>query len=200
MASSSRRIVARLRSRYPQLPDGVWERLEVSPAHVAVAIGLMGTVMTAAAGPGARSGGRSGFYQAVLAGFGWHAVGHLAQAAAVGGYAPGVVTAPVVAAPFSLWAWRRLRAAGVPAALGRSSAWAMVLLPVTLGAAHLAAHRLTRRTGVAGGARSRCTERAWKPSSSLNGASPKGVCWRACSVTAATTRKAWASRVRVAQR
>jgi hypothetical protein len=66
-----------------------------------------------------------------------------------------VVTAPVVAAPFSVWAWRRLRAAGVPAALGRSSAWGMVLLPVTLGAVHLAAHRLTRRTGAMGDARSR---------------------------------------------
>jgi len=77
MAPSSRRIVTRLRSRYPQLPGGVWERLEVSPAHVAVAIGLMGTVMAAAAAAGARSGGRSGFYQAVLAGFGWHAVGQL---------------------------------------------------------------------------------------------------------------------------
>jgi hypothetical protein len=155
MAPSSRRIVARLRSRYPQVRDGVWERLEVSPAHVAVAIGLMGTVMATAAAAGARSGGRSRFYQAVLAGFGWHAVGHLAQAAAVGGYAPGVVTAPVVVAPFSVWAWRRLRAAGIPAELGRSSVWAMVLLPVTLGAAHLAAHRLTRRTGTERGERSR---------------------------------------------
>ena len=155
MASSSRRIASRLRSRYPQLPDGVWERLEVSPAHAAVAVGLMGAVMTAAAAAGARSGGRSGFYKAVLAGFGWHAVGHVAQAIAVGGYAPGVVTAPVVAAPFSVWAWRRLRAAGVPVELGRSSAWAMVLLPVTLGAAHLAALRLTRRTGAAGGERLR---------------------------------------------
>ncbi len=112
MAPSSRRIVTRLRSRYPQLPGGVWERLEVSPAHVAVAIGLMGTVMAAAAAAGARSGGRSGFYQAVLAGFGWHAVGHLAQAAAVGGYAPGVVTAPVVVAPFSVLLTRRTGAAG----------------------------------------------------------------------------------------
>jgi hypothetical protein len=64
-----------------------------------------------------------------------------------------VVTAPVVA-PFSVWAWRRLRAAGVRAELGRSSAWAMVLLPVTLGAAHLAAHRLTRHADAAGGDRS----------------------------------------------
>lgn len=123
MAPSSRRIVAGLRSRYPRLPDGVWERLEVWPAHAAVAVGLLGGVLAAAAAAGARSGGRSGFYQAVLAGFGWHAVGHLAPAAAVSGYAPGVVTAPVVVAPFSVWAWRRLRAAGVPAELGRSSAW-----------------------------------------------------------------------------
>ena len=155
LAPSSRRIVARLRSRYPQVSGGVWERLEVSPAHAAVAVGLMGTVMATAAAAGARSGGHSGFYQAVLAGFGWHAVGHVAQAAAVGGYVPGVVTAPVVVAPFSVWAWRRLQAAGVPAELGSSSAWGMVLLPVTLGAVHLAAHRLTRRTGAAGGEHSR---------------------------------------------
>jgi hypothetical protein len=32
----------------------------------------------------------------------------------------------------------------------------------------------------------------------VNGTSPKGVGWRACSVTA-TTRKAWASRARVVQ-
>jgi hypothetical protein len=155
LAPSSRRIAARLRSRYPQLPGGVWERLEVSPAHTAVAIGVMGGVMTVAAAAGARSGGRSAFYQAVLAGFGWHAVGHVAGTAALGGYVPGVVTAPVVAAPFSVWAWRRLRAAGVPTELGRSSAWAMVLLPVTLGAAHLVAHRLTRRKPVTGGEPSR---------------------------------------------
>jgi hypothetical protein len=155
MAPASRRIVARLRARYPQLPDGVWEKLAVSPAHAAVAIGLMGGVIAAAAAAGARSGGRSGFYQATLAGFGWHAVGHVVQAAAVGGYAPGVVTAPVVAAPFTLWAWRRLRAGGIRTDTGSSSAWAMVLLPVPLGAVHLAAYRLTRRTGAARGERSR---------------------------------------------
>jgi hypothetical protein len=146
MAPTSRRIVARLRARYPQVPDGVWERLEVAPAQAAVAVGLVGGVMAAAAVAGGRSGGRSAFYQAVLAGFGWHAVSHVAQAVAVGGYAPGVVTAPVVAAPFSLWAWRRLRAAGVPANLGRSSAWGLVLLPLTLGAVQLAGRRLTRQT------------------------------------------------------
>jgi hypothetical protein len=145
MAPASRQIVARLRARYPQVPDGVWARLEVPPTQAAVAVGLVGAVITAAAAAGGRSSGRSAFYQAVLAGFGWHAVGHVAQAVAVGGYAPGVVTAPLVVAPFSLWAWRRLRAAGVPADLGRSSAWGLVLLPVTLGGVQLAGRRLTRR-------------------------------------------------------
>jgi hypothetical protein len=51
LAPSSRRIVARLRSRYPQIPGGVWERLEFSPAHAAVAIGMMG-------GRGGRGGRR----------------------------------------------------------------------------------------------------------------------------------------------
>jgi hypothetical protein len=73
MAPTSRWIVARLRARYPQVPDGVWERLEVAPAQAAVAVGLVGGVMAAAAVAGGRSGGRSAFYQAVLAGFGWHA-------------------------------------------------------------------------------------------------------------------------------
>jgi len=146
MAAAARRIADRLRARYPQVADAVWAKLELSPAHVGVAIGLMGGVMAGAAAAGARSGGRSGFYQAVLAGFGWHAVGHLAQAVAVGGYAPGVLTSPVVVAPFSMWAWRQLRAAGVPADLRSSTRWGIALLPVTLGVVHLAAHRLTRRT------------------------------------------------------
>jgi hypothetical protein len=46
--------------------------------------------MPTAAAVGARSGGRSRFYQAVLAGFGWHAVGHVAQAIAVVAMPPGL--------------------------------------------------------------------------------------------------------------
>ena len=32
MAPASRRVVARLRARYPKVPDGVWERLVVARA------------------------------------------------------------------------------------------------------------------------------------------------------------------------
>ena len=43
-----------------------WAR-PMSQAHVNVAIALMGVVVAAGAVAGARTGGRSGFYQAVLA-------------------------------------------------------------------------------------------------------------------------------------
>ncbi|MFL1426511.1 MULTISPECIES: HXXEE domain-containing protein [unclassified Nocardiopsis] len=139
----SRRARPRLRRELPWVPERVWDRLDVSPAHNATAIGLMGLVVAAAAADGARTGGRSGFYQTVLLGFGLHAVTHVAQSAATRGYTPGVVTAPLVVAPFSLWAWSRLRAAGVPAAPGGGAA-AVAAFPVTLGAVHGLAALLTR--------------------------------------------------------
>jgi len=49
----------------------------------------------------------------MVVGFGLHTVGHVATAVAARGYTPGVVTAPLVAAPFAAWAARRLKAAGV---------------------------------------------------------------------------------------
>src|SRR5437879_389712 len=95
----------RLRRRFPWVPERVWDRMRVGPGQARVAIAGMGVVMAAAAAAGARSGGRSRFYQAALAGFGLHAGGHVVQAVVSGGYTPGVVTAPLVAAPFSVWAW-----------------------------------------------------------------------------------------------
>ncbi|MER6582836.1 HXXEE domain-containing protein [Nonomuraea sp. NPDC001023] len=142
MAGWARRARPRLERLYPGVP---WERLEVSQARVNVAIGLMGGVVAGASALGARSGGRSPVFQAVLAGFGLHGVVHLAQAAATRGYTPGVATAPLVVIPFSAWAWRRLRRAGVVAAPGRSAAFGLAALPLTVGAVHAAAHLLTRR-------------------------------------------------------
>ncbi|MEW9548869.1 HXXEE domain-containing protein [Nonomuraea sp. NPDC050783] len=132
-----------LEERFPAVP---WRRLEVSQAHVTVAIGLMGGVMAGAAALGARTGGRSAVFRTVLAGFGAHGVGHLAQAAVARGYTPGVVTAPVVVIPFTLWAWRRLRAAGVPLdGGGRTAVAGLAALPVVLGGVHALAHVLTGR-------------------------------------------------------
>ncbi|MFC3997983.1 HXXEE domain-containing protein [Nocardiopsis sediminis] len=148
MPGWARRARPRLEAAFPAVPGGVWDRLDVSRTHAATAIGLMGVVMAAAAADGARTGGRSPFYQAALAGFGLHTVTHLAQSALTRGYTPGVVTAPVIAAPFSLWAWGRLRRAGVPtAAPGTGS---LLLMPVALGSAHglaSAVERIRARRG-----------------------------------------------------
>lgn len=132
----------RLRERFPRVPKPVWDRLRVSPAQARVAIGAMGVVIAAASASGARTGGRSPFYQATLLGFGLHAGGHLAQSALTRGYTPGVVTAPIVVAPFSVWAWRRLRAAGVPTDMRGSVAPALLALPLTIGACQALARLL----------------------------------------------------------
>jgi hypothetical protein len=132
----------RLRRRLPWVPDGVWDRIGSDRTHTTLAIGLMGVLFAAAAATGARTGGRSPFYQLMLAGFGAHAVPHMASALVTGGYTPGLVTAPTVVVPFSWWASRTLRAAGVP----RSNvpAAALALIPVAIGAAHAGALGLRR--------------------------------------------------------
>ncbi|MEU7891791.1 HXXEE domain-containing protein [Nonomuraea sp. NPDC049152] len=132
MAGWARKARPRLAERFPWVPDRVWEAMDVDQRHVNVAIGLMGGVVAAAAA----SGPRSGFYRAALAAFGAHGVVHLAQAAAVRGYTPGVVTAPLVVIPYSVWAWRRLEDKRLS-----SSSW--LLLPLVLGGVHAAAHVLT---------------------------------------------------------
>ncbi|RCV52816.1 HXXEE domain-containing protein [Marinitenerispora sediminis] len=141
----------RLAARHPEVPEFVWRALDRPQTHVNVAIGLVGAVMAAAAADGARTGGRSGFYQAALLGFGGHAATHLAQAVAVRGYTPGLLTTPLVVVPYSLWAWLRLRRAGVAGAGGRLGWASAALLPVTLGAAHGIAAAVTRGRGRARG-------------------------------------------------
>jgi len=139
----SRRARPRLERALPWVPSRVWDTLDVPPGHSATAIGLMGLVVAAAAADGARTNGRSGFYQTTLIGFGLHSLTHVAQSVATRGYTPGVVTAPLVVAPFSLWAWRRLRRSGVPLAQGGGSS-AVLAFPATLAAVHGLAHVLTK--------------------------------------------------------
>lgn len=110
-------------------------------AHVNAALALMGGFMTTAAAAGARSGGRSALYQAALVGFGLHSVTHVASAIALRRYTPGLITAPVVVAPFSWWALRRLRRSGVELT---ASAWSFVWFPVVTGGVHLAADGVVR--------------------------------------------------------
>ncbi|MEV8403759.1 HXXEE domain-containing protein [Streptomyces niveus] len=103
-----------LRERFPGVPKLAWDAMAaVEPREFAVAVGVMATFVGCAAVAGHRTGGRSGFYQGALDGFGLHGLVHLAQAAPLRGYTPGSVTSPLVVVPFALWARGRLRKAGV---------------------------------------------------------------------------------------
>ena len=142
MAGWADRARPRLERTLPGVPARFWDGLSVSRPHAAVAIGLVGAFVGAAAARGARTGGASPLFQATLAGFGWHAVPHAASAVVTRGYTPGVLTAPTVVAPFAVWAWSRLRGAGVPVApVPRSAA---LLGPVVVVGAHVAASGLLR--------------------------------------------------------
>ncbi|GAA2670301.1 MULTISPECIES: HXXEE domain-containing protein [Actinosynnema] len=113
----------------------------VGRVESAVAIGAVGLVMAAAAADGARTGGRSRLFQAALTGFGLHAVTHVGASAVFRGYAPGVLTAPTVVAPYALWAWRRLRREGVWRGGSRA---ALAAFPLVVGGAHVLAKRVAR--------------------------------------------------------
>ncbi len=109
----TRTTVPRLRERFPRVPGRVWQRLEPADARdFALAVAIVGVFMATASAAGQASSGRSRYFQLMLAGFGLHTVGHVAATAGAHDYTPGVVTAPLVAAPFAAWAIRRLKAAG----------------------------------------------------------------------------------------
>jgi hypothetical protein len=132
----------RLERRLPGVSPAVWDRLAAADDQLAVAVALMGTFVAAGALDGARTGGRGRFYQAALTAFGVHAFGHLAASAVVGGYTPGVLTAPTVVLPFTWWARRALRRAGVPQPPVTPAA--LALIPVSIGAARVGAAALLR--------------------------------------------------------
>ncbi|MFI6465544.1 HXXEE domain-containing protein [Streptomyces sp. NPDC050528] len=136
-----------LRERFPRVPERVWQRLEATDGReFATAVALMGGVVAAAAGDGHRTGGRSGFYQGALNGFGLHALVHLGQAVVVRGYTPGVVTSPLVVIPFTLWARGRLRRAGVlRPTRPRDVVQGLALAAVATGGTHVVARRFLRR-------------------------------------------------------
>ncbi|MFE9338563.1 HXXEE domain-containing protein [Streptomyces sp. NPDC007063] len=138
--------VPELRERIPGVPEAVWERMEsLDGRRFATAVGVMGVIVAAAAADGHRTGGRSGFYQGALTGFGLHGFVHLTQAAAVRGYTPGSVTSPLLVIPFTAWARGRLRDAGVlrPAA-PRDLAVGLATAAAATALSHGAADRLLR--------------------------------------------------------
>ncbi|ARX89258.1 membrane protein [Streptomyces alboflavus] len=141
--------VPELRQRFPEVPERMWRRLEsMDGREFATAVAGMAVVMAAAAAAGHRTGGRSGFYQVALNGFGLHALVHLAQAAAVRGYTPGSVTSPLVVIPFTLWARGRLRRAGaLRPARPRDAVQGVALAAVATAGTHMVARRMVGRGG-----------------------------------------------------
>jgi hypothetical protein len=138
--------VPRLRERLPAVPERVWLRLEsTTPAEFTTAVGIVGVFMAAASAAGQASGGRSKYFQLMLAGFGLHTVGHVGSAVATRGYTPGLVTSPIVAAPFAVWAVRRLKRAGVWQRMRVDDALpATVLALAVFGGSHALARSLNR--------------------------------------------------------
>ncbi len=124
-----------------------WLRTGVSDAEVHLGITLVGVLVAAAATVGVGTGGRSRFFQGVLAAFGLHGFGHLALSAAFQGYTPGVATSPTIVIPYSLWALRALGRAGVRRSAARSivdAGIAAILLPVVVARIHAITATLTR--------------------------------------------------------
>jgi hypothetical protein len=94
----ARTAVPRLCERFPRVPGPVWQRLESTSAQdFALAVAIVGVLLATASAAGQASGGRSRYFQLMLAGFGLHTVGHVASAVGARGYTPGVVTAPILA-------------------------------------------------------------------------------------------------------
>lgn len=140
-AASSRELVRRAPTWLP-LPADL-RRDGFSQHHMNVAIAVVAGFMGIAALDGARSGGRSWFFQTVLRGFGWHGIGHLAAAALSGKYVTGAATTPLVVIPYWLWARHELARDGVP--LRPVDSGPLLIVPVLI-AAHAITRAITGRT------------------------------------------------------
>jgi Protein of unknown function with HXXEE motif len=148
---------AALRRRFPRAPQRLIDMAVPSPRQMTIAVGVVGLSVLSATGTalidlasareqaaaGASAGaaapaGEMRLLQVALAAFTAHGVTHLASAAVLRSYTPGVVTVPLVIAPYSLWAWRTLWASGLrpdPRELaGTVAAGAAVAFPLVVGA------------------------------------------------------------------
>jgi len=151
---------AALRRRFPRAPERLIDVAVPSPRQMTIAVGMVGLGVLSATGtalidlasareqaasgaPAAtRPAGEMRLFRVALAAFTTHGITHLASSAGLRSYTPGVVTVPLVIAPYSLWAWRTLRASGLrpdPRELaGTVAAGTAVTFPLVVGAQLLA--------------------------------------------------------------
>jgi hypothetical protein len=139
------RLAVAVRRRFPRLPAAARRLVDIGTTRMAVAILLIGVLVAFAAEEGARTGGWSPFFQVILAGFSIHAVFHVGATVAARGYTPGVITAVVIVAPFSVWAWLELQRVGLIHGYGPVLLLiGLVSIPVSLLAAHALAYLLLK--------------------------------------------------------
>jgi hypothetical protein len=136
--------VQRAASRYPGLPRPLFAMFRISRLEATIAIGTVGAIIAGAAVAGLATGGRSAFFQLAVLAFGLHSVVHVLQSALVRGYTPGVVTAVLVVAPYSWWAWLQVRHARISNVGGTSWISAIVLFAVVVLGARLIALLVSR--------------------------------------------------------
>lgn len=127
------------------MPRWVVDSLDRTQGEVAVAIGLVGTAMSAAAALGVATNGRHRVYQAAVAGFGLHGLTHIAQTVMWRGYTPGVTTAPLVVIPSALAIRHAMTATDHPLDDARAAQDAAVaFVPLAIGC-HATARMILRR-------------------------------------------------------
>jgi Protein of unknown function with HXXEE motif len=153
-AAWGRRAPGVIRRRWPHAPDRVAELAAVTGPQMAVAIGVVASGVAAATRSGWRHvDGDLGVLPAAVAAYTGHGATHLLQSALLRGYTPGVATVPLVIAPYSWWAWRTLRRAGLPrspaarrreALLGSVLAVALVAMGQAAGRARVLRPRVRR--------------------------------------------------------
>jgi Protein of unknown function with HXXEE motif len=125
--------IGAMRRRLTFIPAAAFDAAErITPRRYALAVGVVGSVVAVASARGAATGGRSALFQGLLTGFGMHAATHVGWSAAAGGYTPGIATTPTIVMPFSWWALRSLRRAGVATPVSPAEAVAGVVGAVLL--------------------------------------------------------------------
>ena len=143
----------RIRERFPGVPDRVAGAAAVSTGQMVVAVGVVGAGVAVVTWSGWRHRDDDlGLLLPALGAFAAHGGTHLLGSAALRAYTPGVLTVPLVVAPWSAWAAWALRRAGAsrlpaPRELLRAAAGTAVLIA---GGQAVGAAVVRRRTGARG--------------------------------------------------
>jgi len=104
----SENAAARLTRRHPRLGRALAAALPISTKEMAIAVGVVAAGVGGVTAASLRNlDGDLRLFQAALAAFSAHSLGHVGASVVFRGHTPGIATVPTVIVPYSLWAWRR---------------------------------------------------------------------------------------------